>query len=416
MRLADATQSYRATVARLHPTHAQWRTLDAETRAARWIWNRCVALGRRRRGRGSRLSYGALCHRLTRWRQRRPWLAEGSVVVQQQVAKAAAQALEVWAAGTARRPRFKSARRRDPVGLRYTARGLGAVTPATIGLAKLGPVRHGATRALAPVSSVDLVRDPRGWLISFRERVDAVPMQSTDGPSVGLDFGIAQSWTLSTGEAIHLPVPDDVALQRLRQLDRQMAKRRRPRGQTPSLRYDGARVARAALQRSLVHQRRDLLRHLAKRLAGAYAVIGVEDLNMASMSARRPGRGRSAKAGLNRALLQQSRGMALQAIRAATQRTGTHLVAVPAAYTSQTCLTCAHIAPENRESQAVFRCVACGFSAHADTVGAENVRRRARLRVAAQHHSTTGDDPPGGERTRRQAAATTRRPARDVAA
>ncbi|TDO34247.1 putative transposase-like DNA-binding protein [Kribbella sp. VKM Ac-2527] len=35
------------------------------------------------------------------------------------------------------------------------------------------------------------------------------------------------------------------------------------------------------------------------------------------------------------------------------------------AYTSQTCGVCGHCAPENRESQAVFRCAACGYYVNA---------------------------------------------------
>jgi len=46
---------------------------------------------------------------------------------------------------------------------------------------------------------------------------------------------------------------------------------------------------------------------------------------------------------------------------------------VPAAYTSQRCSDCGHTARENRESQAVFLCVACGYSEHADVNAAKNI-------------------------------------------
>jgi len=49
---------------------------------------------------------------------------------------------------------------------------------------------------------------------------------------------------------------------------------------------------------------------------------------------------------------------------------------VQAAYTSQTCNACQHVAPESRESQAVFRCVACGHSDNADVNAARNIRDR----------------------------------------
>jgi ribosomal protein L37AE/L43A len=43
------------------------------------------------------------------------------------------------------------------------------------------------------------------------------------------------------------------------------------------------------------------------------------------------------------------------------------------AYTSQTCHACGHRAAESRESQAVFRCRACGHADHAEVNAAENI-------------------------------------------
>ena len=42
-------------------------------------------------------------------------------------------------------------------------------------------------------------------------------------------------------------------------------------------------------------------------------------------------------------------------------------------YTSQTCSHCGCIDKQNRPSQAVFKCVACGFAAHADHNAALNI-------------------------------------------
>jgi putative transposase len=50
-------------------------------------------------------------------------------------------------------------------------------------------------------------------------------------------------------------------------------------------------------------------------------------------------------------------------------------VEIDARYTSQEC-HCGHTARENRVSQSMFRCVACGYSHNADLVAAHNLRRR----------------------------------------
>ena len=60
---------------------------------------------------------------------------------------------------------------------------------------------------------------------------------------------------------------------------------------------------------------------------------------------------------------------------------GGRLVIVPAAYTSQACHKCGHVAKGNRESQAVFHCVKCGYEANADTNAAMNILGRALIQT-----------------------------------
>ncbi len=45
-------------------------------------------------------------------------------------------------------------------------------------------------------------------------------------------------------------------------------------------------------------------------------------------------------------------------------------------FTSQQCRACGHTATENRDSQAVFRCVSCGHRDHADANAAKNILAR----------------------------------------
>ena len=60
---------------------------------------------------------------------------------------------------------------------------------------------------------------------------------------------------------------------------------------------------------------------------------------------------------------------------------GGKLVIVPAAYTSQTCHECGHVAKGNRDSQAVFHCVKCGYEANADVNAAMNILGRALIQT-----------------------------------
>lgn len=61
------------------------------------------------------------------------------------------------------------------------------------------------------------------------------------------------------------------------------------------------------------------------------------------------------------------------------QRVGIPVVSVDPRNTSRTCPNpeCRCVDKKNRKSQAVFTCVQCGFSGHADHIAAENIRRAA---------------------------------------
>ena len=58
---------------------------------------------------------------------------------------------------------------------------------------------------------------------------------------------------------------------------------------------------------------------------------------------------------------------------------GVKVVWVDPRNTSRTCPECACIDKRNRPSQALFKCVACGFSGHADHIAAVNISRRASV-------------------------------------
>ena len=49
------------------------------------------------------------------------------------------------------------------------------------------------------------------------------------------------------------------------------------------------------------------------------------------------------------------------------------LVKVDPKYTSQTCCECGHVAKENRQTQAKFECVGCGYVANADLNASRNI-------------------------------------------
>ncbi|MEW2495131.1 transposase [Streptomyces nodosus] len=94
---------------------------------------------------------------------------------------------------------------------------------------------------------------------------------------------------------------------------------------------------------------------------------------------------RSAGQNLNRAILDKGWNRLELALVGAARYTGTRVVKVNPAYTSQRCSACGFVTEGNRESQAVFVCKAagCGHRAHADVNAAINIRNAAGHAVSA---------------------------------
>jgi putative transposase len=111
-------------------------------------------------------------------------------------------------------------------------------------------------------------------------------------------------------------------------------------------------------------------------LARRFDVIRVEDLRIKNMtrSAKgtvdRPGRNAARKTGLNKGIRQSGWGIL---VRRLEEKAPGRVEKVPPAYTSQRCSACGHVAAESRESQALFRCVACNFACNADVNAARNI-------------------------------------------
>ena len=129
------------------------------------------------------------------------------------------------------------------------------------------------------------------------------------------------------------------------------------------------------------------------------------------VSAYLPNRRRQ-KAGLNRGILGSCWGLLATRTEQKAVASGAAVMYVDPKYSSQQCRRCSHVATENRESQAVFRCVACGHEDHADANAAKNVLARglAFLDIPAQAPGPRGIRPqktpvnPGATGTTRDAA------------
>lgn len=135
--------------------------------------------------------------------------------------------------------------------------------------------------------------------------------------------------------------------------------------------------------------RRDHLHKVSSALVKRYGVIIVEDLKIKNMTksavgtVEKPNIRSAAKRGLNRVISKQAWGIFFRMLEYKCNWYGRKFIKVDPKNTSRTCPACNHIAKENRESQAVFKCVACGHQDNADSVGAFNIRKRGLTSLVA---------------------------------
>jgi IS605 OrfB family transposase len=363
---------------RLAPTPAQEQALLEHCSHARYVWNLAVEQHQHwRPGRTSAPAYGEQSRQLTEARKAFSWLAAGSQTVQQQALRDFAQAMSNYFAGTHRRPTWRKAgvhegfrivgQRGQHWDVRRLSRKVGEVW-----VPKVGWVQFRWSRQIPEeAKSFRVNRDLAGrWHVAF-----AVIPPPINGPGtgqvVGVDRGVAVSAALSTGEKLSVPGLRETEGERLRRLQRRLA-----RAKPGSKRRARVKTAIARIKARQTDRRKDWAEKTSTRLAADYDLIRVEDLKIKNMvrSARgtiaAPGTNVRAKAGLNRSI--HAAGWGLLATRLEQKAPG-RVEKINPAYTSQICHACGHCAAENRESQAVFRCRACGHADHADVNAAKNI-------------------------------------------
>jgi len=382
---------------RLCPNPGHERLLAQYAGACRWLWNWAldyregVWLAARSAGasglRGS-VGYVHLSSLLPGLKRQFPWLGRAPHHALQATLRDLDRAFSNFFAGRSGFPRYR--RRGDHDALRFPDPKQFRVEGDWAMLPKLGWVAFRRSRPVqGRVRNITLSREGCHWGISFCVE-GAFSLPNAGLPAIGLDLGVAQSVTTSAGEVIAFPVATPREDRRIRFLQRRVS--RRVKG---SARRRIANEAVARLRRHLANRRRDAAHKLSTRLATTHASIAIEDLKLKDMTASAagtpaaPGRNVRAKSRLNRGMLAQGHADFRRMLSYKCERSGAQLLAVDPAYTSQTCSQCGHCAPENRKSQAVFRCVACASHINADRNAALNILAAGHGRFCAGRPGVT---------------------------
>jgi putative transposase len=377
---------------RAYPDPEQAAMLRRTFGCIRVVWNRTLAARQARYATERRsTSYTETNAALTAWKRTREleFLGEVSSVPLQQALRHQHSAFAAFFAGRARYPRFKSRHGRQSA--HYT-RGAFRLRDGELWLAKAtGPLRvvwswSGIDLATLDPTMVVVAREADGrWFVTFAvDQPDPAPLAAT-GEAVGVDLGLKDFATLSSGVKITHPRHMDRHERRLKHYQRILARTQRGSANR------GKARRRVARQHARVRDaRRDFLHKTSTRLVREFDVIVVEDLNVTGMIRNRR---------LARSISLTGWGELRAMLAYKAERAGRRLLIVNRWYpSSKICSACGHLLPELSMGIHQWVCPVCGTRHDRDLNAARNI-------LAAGLAAAAGSDPGGdacGDGVRRQ--------------
>jgi putative transposase len=312
-----------------------------------------------------------------------PWLREGASVPQQQTirdfAKSRAKAMKdirnrLPVSRRAGMPRPRK-RHRSTATLEYTRSGFrlrdgrlhlaGGIT-ATVVWSRDLP---------SDPTSVRVYRDSPGhWYASFVVTAPGPEPLPATGAVIGVDWGVREIAT-TTSDAHDLPHPGHgrTAAAKLGHYQRQMARRRQPRGKPQTKGCRKAQRQAAKAHKKVARQRQDTARKWAKAVVRDHDQIAVEDFKPRFL----------ARSTMARQAADAAIGATKRALVEAGRKYGRTVHLVNPAYTTMDCAHCGARAKHRLLlSERTFTCTACGVSSPRDKNSARVMLVRAGLNPA----------------------------------
>ena len=373
----------------LMPTGEQQRNMRRFAGSCRFVFNKALAMQKERYEQGEKkLGYAGLCKLITEWRNspETPWLADAPVHPLQQTLKDLERAYANFFARRADFPRFKKKGQRDSFRYPDPKQIKLDQVNGRIFLPKLGWLRYRNSRkVLGEVKNITVSLNAGKWFVSIQtERAVEQPVPQATS-AVGIDLGIARFATLSDG-TFYAPLNSFKRHEnRLRKAQQAMSRKVKF-----SSNWNKAKARVQRIHSRIGNARRDYLHKATTAISQNHAMVCIEDLQVRNMSRsaagtpEQPGRNVRAKSGLNKAILDQGWFEFRRQLDYKLAWNGGWLIAVPPRNTSRICPCCGHVSVDNRQTQARFACVECGFEENADVVGAINVLRAGHARFACE--------------------------------
>ena len=367
------------------PNDAQIRKMKQFCGCSRFVFNHALAWQNEQNGQDNsvKFSYTKIANLLPQWKKELLWLKDCYSQVLQQSLKDLESAFKNFFQKRSGFPKFKKKGLKEsfrfPQGCKLEQQNNRLYFP------KIGWIRYRNSRdVVGEIKNVTVSRKCGKWYVSIQTEFE-METPKTNGGEIGIVMGIVRFATLSSGEYFE-PINAFKNLKgKLAKLQRQLKNKVKF-----SQNWQKLKAKIAKLHHKIAHCRKDFLHQTSSKISKNHAVVYVEDLQVSNMSksargtAEEHGKNVKQKSGLNRSILDQSWFEFRRQLAYKLAWNGGHLIAVPPQNTSRTCPCCGYTAKENRQTQADFECVGCGYTENADVVGAINVLKRGQEILAAQ--------------------------------
>ena len=381
--------SLKAYTYRLYPNKEQARKLQWTLDRARELYN--AALQERRDAWQMcevSISYNQQAAQLPEIKEIRPEYHDIHSQVLQDVLRRVKKAYDnffrrVKAGKTPGYPRFQGYGRYDS--FTFPQSGFSLTEDNRVCLSKIGtlkvkfPKGKKANPPTGTMKTCTVKREGEYWSIVFTCEVEPEVVYHPSEEAVGIDLGLLHFATLSDGSTIENPRHLRQAENKLKKLQEALARKKRG---SKRRRKAAAHVGKT--HRHIRNQRKDFHHKEARKLVTQYQTIVFEKLQPANMSKRpKPKQdeatgqylpnGASAKAGLNKSILDAGWGMFQQIVESKAACAGSRVLLVSPKYTSQICSGCGALVQKTREER--WHECSCGCSLDRDHNAAKNILR-----------------------------------------
>lgn len=374
---------------RLYPTAEQQAAIAQQIGAARYVYNRSLALRKFAYTKfGIKLGKFDLIKRITTLKERdkTSWLKDAdSQALQQSIANMDKAYQHFFKGGGF--PKFKS-RHHSKQSYQYPQRV--KIDGSKVYLPKVGWVKCKGLREdiVGKIKTVTVSHEANLYhaALLIDDGIETAPV-CTSTEAIGIDVGVSLVAADSNGGKIK-PLDLVRELTKLRLRARQLSRKKKGSNNRAKAK---AKLAKQNLR--IANMRKDFLHKLSLQYAENQGIVVVEDLKIKNMTkatkgtVETPAKGASAKRGLNRSITQQSWGLFFELLEYKVIARGGKFVKVDPRHTSQTCNVCGHVSSENRLKQEKFVCKACGHKDNADVNAAKNIRDRGIHGSNASHQT-----------------------------